>query len=84
MENRLQRYLDDLVEMTFDAEEVGEEYMEGACEVTLDSFCAFSASRITGQENTEIIQAVFRATSFKELRDELQVLAGGANEETSV
>lgn len=83
MENRLQRYIDDLIEMLFDAEEVGEEYMEGACEITLDSFCAFSASRITGEENTEIIQAVFRATSFKELRDELHKI-GGENEETTV
>ena len=83
MENRLQRYIDDLVEMTFDAEEVGEEYMEGACEITLDSFCAFLASRITGQENTEIIQAVFRASTFEELRDELHKI-GGDDEETSV
>lgn len=80
--NRLARYIDDLIEMLFDAEEVKEEYVEGACEITLDAFCAFSASKITGQENTEIIQAVFRATTFEELRDELHKI-GGANEETT-
>ena len=80
--NRLSRYIDDLIEMLFDAEEVEEEYVEGACEITLDAFCAFSASKITGQENTEIIQAVFRATTFEELRDELHKI-GGANEETT-
>lgn len=83
MENNLHRYIDDLVEQTFDAEEVEDDYRDTACAIALDAFIAFTASRITGEINCEIIQATWRATTHSELRDELHKI-GGADEEKTV
>ena len=81
--NRLTRYIDDLIEMLFDAEEVGDDYRGTAYAITSDAFKAFTASRITGEINCGIIQATWLATTHSELRDELHKIGGG-NEETPV
>ena len=81
-QNVLHGYIDELVEVTFDAEEVGDDYKDCACIVTLNALTAFTISRITGGTNVRIIQATWRASTFEELRDELHKI-GGANEETT-
>lgn len=79
----LHTVIDELVELTFDAQETKTEYAEGACEITLTALTAAPVGNISPEHHIEIIQAVFTAVNYFELRSELHKI-GGDDEETSV